>query len=501
MRKVGIAIIFAAFAGAFSLSAETAAVNNITAPSKDPFTVDTTPIDRASQRASYAPMLSKVTPAVVTVATSSVVKVIRGGSGDPMEELMRRLYGLQTPDDDSQSGSQQNGDKGVQQKRVPNGMGSGVIVSSDGFIVTNNHVVCDSRGEAADEITVTLPDGRDFTAKLIGRDPQTDVAVIKIEAGGLPVIPFADSDTLQVGDLVFAVGSPMGLSQTVTMGIVSAVGRSRLGILGDRGYEDFIQTDAPINPGNSGGALVDASGRLVGINSAILSRTGGNIGIGFAIPSTLARNTATSLISGGKVERGYLGVTIGSLDANLAESFGVKSGHGSLIQNIVPDSPADKAGLKRGDVIVAVDGKPVASENDFRLYIAQRQPGTKVKLSYLREGKSFDADVTLANLSQSALANGGGVEILKGITAQKVTDDLAKKFELDSGDGIVVTAVATDSPFDRVMAVGMQILEINNVQVTGVQQALKLVRKGVANNFWISYRGQTFYVGIRVPND
>jgi serine protease Do len=503
MRRLGIATIFALAAGALTLCAENAASNNnAPIPAKEPFTVDPSPIDRTNshQFTSYAPMLSKVTPAVVTVATSSVVKVMRGYSGDPMEELLRRFYGMPGSDDDSQQQNSGGNNSGVQQKRVPNGMGSGVIVSSDGYIITNNHVVCDSRGEAADEITVTLPDGREFTAKLIGRDPQTDVALIKIDAGSLPIVPFADSDSLQVGDLVFAVGSPMGLSQSVTMGIVSAVGRSRLGILGERGYEDFIQTDAPINPGNSGGALVDAEGRLVGINSAILSRTGGNIGIGFAIPSTLVRSTATSLASGGKVERGYLGVTIGNLDANLAESFGIKNGHGSLIQDITPDSPADKAGLKRGDVIVAVDGRPVTSDNDLRLYIAQRQPSTKIKLVYLREGKSFDAEVTLANLSDNMLA-GEGATLLKGVAVQNVNDDLAKKYGLDSSTGIVITSIETDSPYDRALYVGMQILEINNVPVNNVSQALKLIRKGSANNFWISYRGQNCYIGIRVPKD
>jgi serine protease Do len=496
MRKLSIAILFAALAGSLTVCAENAVNNHTPAPAAEPFIVDSTPVDRTNshQFTSYAPMLAKVTPAVVTVATSSVVRAIRGG-GDPMEEMLRRMYGLPVPEDNTQPGNPADSSG---QKRVPNGMGSGVIVSSDGYILTNNHVVCDARGEAADEITVTMPDGREFPAKLVGRDPQTDVALIRIEAKDLPVIPFANSDNLMVGDIVFAVGNPMGLSQSVTMGIVSAVGRSRLGILGERGYEDFIQTDAPINPGNSGGALVDAEGRLVGINTAILSRTGGSIGIGFAIPASLARNTATSLMNGGKVERGYLGVTIRSLDTTLAESFGVAAGHGSLIEGIAPDSPADKAGMKRGDVITAIDGKPVVSESDLRLYVAQKKPGTTIKLTYFRNGKSADADVTLASLSADSIASDGGL-LLPGVKVQNVTDEIAKKYGLDSNSGIVVTEVSADSPFGNLMAVGMQIVEINDTPVNNVAQALKLISKGTVNRLWVSFKGQNGYIGIRVP--
>ncbi len=511
MRKLSIAILFAVVAGSLTLCAENStrkaeAVSAPTAAIATPiegFQVDRTPIDRSNSHlfTSYAPVLSKVTPSVVTVATSTVVRVMKNrGGADPMQEFLRRYYGLPSPDESEEGAAPQQGAQS-EQRRVPNGMGSGVIVSADGLILTNNHVVCDQSGEAADEITVTLPDGREMPAKLVGRDPQTDVALIRIDAKNLPAIAIADSDNLQVGDVVFAVGNPMGLSQTVTMGIVSAVGRSHLGILGDRGYEDFIQTDAPINPGNSGGALVDAQGRLVGINTAILSRTGGSIGIGFAIPSNLATNIASNLLGGGKVERGYLGVTIRNLDPTLAESFGVEGTRGSLVENVVPDSPAAKAGLKRGDVITAVDGRPVSGEGDLRIYIVQKRPGSVIKLTYVRDGKTADADVTLSSLSGAMTAADGSVRLLPGVSVQAVTEELARKFGLDSREGVVVTNVETDSAFAPVMVPGMQILEINGTPVKDPAQAASLIRKDASNRLWINFRGRSGFLGIRVPGE
>ena len=235
--------------------------------------------------------------------------------------------------------------------RREHGLGSGVIVTKDGYILTNNHVVDD-----ADEVKVTLQDGREFTAKVIGRDPKSDIAVVKIDAKDLPVVPMADSDKVQVGDIVLAIGNPFGVGQTVTTGIVSATGRGNLGI---EDYEDFIQTDAAINPGNSGGALVDVEGRLIGINTAIYSRTGGNQGIGFAIPSDLARNVMDSLISYGHVTRGYLGVMIQDVTPALAKEFKLKDNTGALVGDVVPKGPADKAGFKDGDVVLEFNGKTV----------------------------------------------------------------------------------------------------------------------------------------------
>jgi serine protease Do len=498
MRKLTIAILFAAAAGSLTVCAQNASKTVEPSLTAEPFTVDSTPLDRSNshQFTSYASMLAKVTPSIVTVSTSSVVRIIRDRSGDPMEEFLRRFYGI-APDQNSGSDNQSdNANSGT--RRVPNGMGSGVIVSSDGYIITNNHVVCDASGDAADEINVALLDGREFKAKLVGRDPQTDVAVIRIDAKNLPVVPFGESDDLLVGDLVFAVGNPMGLSQSVTMGIVSAVGRSRLGILGERGYEDFIQTDAPINPGNSGGALVDAQGRLVGINTAILSKSGGSIGIGFAIPSSIARAVASNLMNGGKVERGYLGVTIRNLDATLAESFGIQGGHGSLIEGVAPGSPADKAGLRRGDVIVKVDGRQVVSDGDLRMHVAQKKPGTKINMTYVRDGKTHDTEITLASLSPDMLAGPGGL-LVPGVTIQPITEELGKKFGLESPAGVVVTEVTTDSLFSSIVVTGMQILEINDQPVINVSQAKSLIKEGAVNRLWVVYKGTRGYLGLRVP--
>jgi len=499
MRKLTIALLFAAAAGSLTVCAQNAPKTTEPTAVEEPFTLDPTPIDRSDshQFTSYAPMLAKVTPSIATVSTSSVVRIMRSRGGDPMEEFLRRFYGI-TPEDNSDD--KQSDSSGSGTRKVPNGMGSGVIVSADGYIITNNHVVCDSSGEAADEINVALLDGREFKAKLVGRDPQTDVAVLKIDASGLPVVPFGESDDLQVGDLVFAVGNPMGLSQSVTMGIVSAVGRSRLGILGERGYEDFIQTDAPINPGNSGGALVDAKGRLVGINTAILSRSGGSIGIGFAIPSSMVRSVAVNLMDGGKVERGYLGVTIRNLDATLAESFGIQGGKGSLIEGVAPGSPAEKAGLKRGDVIVKVDGRNVVSDGDLRMHVAQKKPGTKISMTYIRDGKSRETEITLASLSPDMLAGPGGI-LVPGVTVQPVTEELAKKFGLENPAGVVVTNVAADSPFSSSLVTGMQILEINDEPISDVAQARELIKDGAVNRLWVIYKGNSGYLGIRVPKE
>src|SRR5208282_3939411 len=294
-----------------------------------------------------------VTPGVVKVVVTTKSSTVSApqwfGFNDP---FWRRFFG-------DQFGRQMpNGQFNTPRQH---GLGSGVIVTKDGYILTNNHVV-----EHADEVKVTLQDGREFTAKVVGRDPKSDVAVIKIDAKDLPALPMADSDKVQVGDIVLAVGNPFGVGQTVTTGIVSATGRGNLGI---EDYEDFIQTDAAINPGNSGGALVDVEGRLIGINTAIYSRSGGNMGIGFAIPSDLARNVMDSLIQYGHVTRGYLGVMIQDVTPALAKEFKLKDTTGALIGDVVPKGPADKAGLKEGDVVLDYDGKKVTDSRHLKLTV------------------------------------------------------------------------------------------------------------------------------------
>ncbi|RMG09989.1 MAG: DegQ family serine endoprotease [Planctomycetota bacterium] len=324
------------------------------------------------------------------------------------------------------------------------GQGSGFIVSRDGTILTNNHVV-----GGADTIRVKLPDGRQFSAKVVGTDPQTDVAVIRLEGdvGDLPTLPLGDSDRLQVGEWVLAVGNPFGLAQTVTAGIVSAKGRSRMGIVD---YEDFIQTDAAINPGNSGGPLLNLRGEVVGINTAIFSRSGGYQGIGFAIPVNLARRVEQQLVETGKVTRGYLGVLIQDLTPELAESLGISGRKGVVVSEVSQGSPAAEAGLEVGDVILSLDGKTVEDVNWLRNTVSMTPPGTAVRLRVFRDGSERELSVTLGTLPANASAQSQSREAEEGsafgITAGELTPDLAKQLGLPLGQGVVVRSVDPDSP-------------------------------------------------------
>jgi serine protease Do/serine protease DegQ len=351
------------------------------------------------------------------------------------------------------------------------GLGSGVIVSPDGYILTNNHVI-----EGADELKVTLADDRDFPARIVGTDPKTDVAVLKIEAEGLPVLTLADSDRVRVGDIAFAVGNPLGVGQTVTMGIVSAKGRSRLGLL-ERvsGYEDFIQTDAAINMGNSGGALIDARGRLIGVNSAIISPSRGNIGIGFAIPVNLARFIMNSLVETGTVARGYLGVTSDTLTAELAEQLGLVRGtRGVIVTEIDAASPAEAAGLRRADVIVALNGQNVLTWEDLRVLVAQSLPDSKVSLKVLRDGKARTVEVELGRVIDNP------DELVAGVEAAPLTPEVRRRLGLNDSRiaGLVVTRVSEDSPHRGRLAEGMVILEINRAPVPDLAAGRERIRSG-----------------------
>src|SRR6266704_5954628 len=309
--------------------------------------------------ASFAPVVEKVAPSVVTVFTTQTVS--RGQAAFSFsDDALRQFFGGRAPQ--------------TQGKQTLQGLGSGVIVSPDGYILTANHVV-----SGADEIMIGLGnDLRRFKAKKVGTDPGTDVALLKIDENNLPAVNFADSDKARAGDVVLAIGNPFGLRQTVTMGIISAVGRGGMGIVD---YENFIQTDAAINMGNSGGALVDTEGRLVGINSAIFTRSGGNQGVGFAIPSNLARDVMQSLREKGRVIRGYIGTSVQTLTPELAEAFKLKGGvSGALVGEVSPKSPAEKAGIKTGDVITSVNGKKIGDAHELRLMIGSMSPGTKVQI-------------------------------------------------------------------------------------------------------------------------
>jgi len=324
---------------------------------------------------------------------------------------------------------------------------------------------------------VTLADDRDFMAKVVGTDPKTDVAVLKIEAEGLPTVTLADSDKLRVGDVVFALGNPLGVGQTVTMGIISAKGRSKLGLLENvSGYEDFIQTDAAINMGNSGGALVDARGRLIGINSAIITPSRGSVGIGFAIPVNLARFIMNSLVETGAVARGFLGVTGGdALTADLAEQLGLKrDARGVVVTEIEPGSPADEAGLRRSDVVVALNGQAVNSWEELRLLVAQTLPGSEAKLRTMRDGKPRDLKVAMGRVVENP------DELFAGVDVEPLSPEARRRLGLNDPrvTGLVITRVAEDSPHRDRLGQGQVVLEVNRGPVPDLKSARERVRLG-----------------------
>lgn len=449
--------------------------------------VDKNSIDRTQNFMphSYANMLSTATPSVVSVTTETIVQVTRGGMS-PQDEMLRRFFGLPTPE--PQQGQ-------PEERRIPQGVGSGVIISSDGYIVTNNHVVMDQQGEDADAVLVLLGDGRELYADIVGRDPLTDVAILKVEAEDLPAIQIADSDNIQVGDVVFAIGNPLGVGLTVTQGIISATQR-QIGIYGENGYESFIQTDASINPGNSGGALIDSLGRLIGVNSAILSQSGGNIGIGFAIPSNLTTNIVTQLVETGEVSRGFLGVSISDLTPDLAEAFEIEETKGVLINDVEDGSAADRGGLQRGDVVITLDGKPVETSNEFRIRIGHTLPGTPIKLVIVRDGeqKTLDMDVGQGSGRFAMSAN----ELIDGVEVSEITEEQAKQYRIPlTVTGLIINSVSPESPYGRRLTEGMVIMEINDQEVNAISDARELIKTGI-NKLYIFNRGRTGYLTIRV---
>jgi serine protease Do len=385
---------------------------------------------------------------------------------------------------------------------MPFGLGSGVVVSADGYIITNNHVV-----EQADEISVTLSDGRtELKAKKLGGDPGSDIAVIKVEATDLKPITFADSDKIKVGDVVLAVGNPFALRQTVTKGIISAVGRNRTGI---SDFGNFIQTDASINPGNSGGALVDALGRLVGINSAIFSQSGGSMGIGFAIPSNQARSVVESLLKYGKVQRGFLGIQMQELDDKLAKEFKSPNRDGILVAEVVPGGGAEKAGMKSGDVIVELNSHPVDDIGGFRNTIASMTPGSKIELKIYRNGEPRTLSVTLAERRDAGTplkAVPGPTpakvpDVLDGVTVGDITPEARQRFGIGADvKGALVTQVSPDSACaDADIRAGDVIVDIDGKNVVNADAAVKLseeVKTKPSVRLRISRKGATQFVVV-----
>jgi serine protease Do len=346
------------------------------------------------------------------------------------------------------------------------GQGAGFLISQDGLILTANHVV----GEA-DRVTVKLADGREFTAKTIGTDPPSDVAVIKIGGQNLPVLPLGNSDAMEVGDWVIAAGSPFGLTQTITVGVISAKGRSRLGIAD---FEDFIQTDAAINPGNSGGPLINLKGEVIGVNTAIFSRSGGYMGIGFAVPINMAKTIKEQLVTGGKVVRGYLGIRIQELTKALAESLNIGTTEGVLVADVPPGAPAARAGIKRGDVIVAINGTPVQDPGQLRNMVAMTAPGTEVRLHLLRENQKRELTVKLGELptEQTARASEEARPPARlGFSVQGLTPELAEQLGYNGTEGVIVAQVDPSSEAYRSgIRRGMLIRQVNRQDVNNTKE-------------------------------
>jgi serine protease Do len=438
--------------------------------------------------ASYAPTVERVTPAVVTIRVEGRAKMIPTGDGQLPPEL-GDLFGRQFRIPQQPRGRER-------------GLGSGVIVSQDGYILTNNHVI-----ESADDIRVELQDRRSYPGKLIGTDPATDLAVVKIDAVALPTLAIGDSDAVRVGDVVLAVGNPLGIGQTVTMGIVSAKGRTT-GV-GNGSYEDFIQTDAPINRGNSGGALVSVDGKLVGINSQILSESGGNIGVGFAIPSNMAHSVMEQLIGGGRVHRSRLGVTAQGITADLAASLGLKDLKGALVSKVDEGTAASRAGIRQGDVILSVNGHAVADSNELRNTIASIKPGTTVDVGLLRDGRN---ETVHAKLEEMPAARGPrdrgngeehGTSGRFGMTVQPVTPELADRLDLPKGTkGVAIVGVDPDG---QAAASGLQsgdvIEKVNGKSVTSGEELRSALEAASAKPalLLVNRGGQSVFVTLRSP--
>jgi len=377
------------------------------------------------------------------------------------------------------------------------GMGSGVIVSPDGYVITNNHVV-----DGAGELTVTLPDKREFKGKVVGTDPKTDLAVVKIDGRNLPYANWGDSSKLQVGEYVLAIGNPFGLNSTVTLGIVSALGRGRMGITQ---YEDFIQTDAAINPGNSGGALVNTNGELVGINTAIISQSGGYQGVGFAVPVSMVKPVFDSLVKNGKVVRGFLGIGIQDLNQDLAKSFGLKETKGALVSNVAEDSPAEKAGIKQGDVIVGYQKAPIDDAAALQKAVTRTAIGTQASVRVIRDGREQELTATIGEqveTKQVARAESGDESALAGVDVQGLNHQTARELGL-RGDahGVVVVKVEPESQADRVgLAQGDVIKEINRHPVKSVKDYEKIVsglKKDQDALLLINRRGSSLFVTVK----
>jgi serine protease Do len=432
----------------------------------------------------FVALAKKMKPVVVNISSTQVSES-RGqqefgspfGDDDPFNDFWRRFFGGPIP-------------RGPQRQRS---LGSGFIIDADGSILTNNHVV-----ENAQKIVVKLSDDQEFEAKVVGRDAKTDIAIIKINAKtALTAASLGDSDHLDVGEWVVAIGNPFGLDSTVTSGIVSAKGRH----IGQGPYDNFIQTDASINPGNSGGPLINLRGEVIGINTAIFSRTGGNMGIGFAIPINLAKELLPQLRGKGKVTRGYLGVLIQKVTPEIAESLGMERGYGALVANVSKDGPADKSGVKVGDVIVEFDGKEVKDSAELPIIVARTTVDKKVSMKVLRDKKEVTLNVAVGELKDEEVVASVPEKGELGLTVQKLTPQLAENLGLDKADGVVVTAVEPGSAGDEAgVRRGDVIVEVDRKPVRGVEDYRKAIagsRKGRGVLFLVRRGESTLFLALK----
>jgi serine protease Do len=467
--------------GASSLVIAHSAQEAVTkAEANPPATLKFADSNEGPSKSSYAPVVRIVLPSVVNISSSKVVKA-SNQMGEQINPFFRQFFGndkgpLQMPKD-----------------RRETSLGSGVIVSPEGYILTNNHVV-----DGATEVKVTLFDKREYQAKIIGTDPKTDIAVLKIDAENLKPVTLGDSSKVEVGDTALAIGDPFGVGQTVTRGIISATGRGNLGI---EDYEDFIQTDAPINPGNSGGALINDRGELVGINTAILTHSEGSEGIGFAVPANLARQVIDQILKNGKVVRAYMGILPQDMTPDMAKAFGQKEARGVVVGDVTANSPAQHGGVQRGDILLEVNGKPMANANELRMTISMMQPGTDVKLKLLRDGNERDINVKLAEMpTETAMArpdSDDSTKALEGVQVSNLSPEMADQLGLpSSAKGVVVTDVDPSTKIaDSGLRKGDVIQEVNHQPVKNVSEFQSALKMGGSDPLLLVNReGRTLFI-------